>query len=273
MRSATLKAPRTSWVTITLVTPSSWSSRFTSSSMMSALTGSRPEVGSSYRRYFGAPAIARDRIETGGWLVVQEVFRRAGDRPSDAHALAHTTGKLGRKLVHRFGSQVDQFETFRHAGPGILQIIELRHIRQPEPNVLEDVHGIEQGAVLEYIADPGAELGQFLPMQRGDLAPVHHHLAGVGTDETVDVLEQHALAGAGRPEEREGLSFPHFEVHPVEDHLLAEAFLDPAQLDHAVSRNLARSALMSRITTELATIAAVVDFPTPSAPCLVLKPM
>ena len=47
MRSATLKAPRTSWVTITLVTPSSSESCFTRLSMMSAFTGSRPEVGSS----------------------------------------------------------------------------------------------------------------------------------------------------------------------------------------------------------------------------------
>src|SRR5439155_106934 len=58
-RSATRNEPRTSCDTTTLVTPSSSRSRSTSPSITSAFTGSSPEVGSSYRRYLGCPAIAR----------------------------------------------------------------------------------------------------------------------------------------------------------------------------------------------------------------------
>src|SRR5207247_3042741 len=58
-RSATRNDPRTSCDTTTLVTPSSSRSRSTSPSITSAFTGSSPEVGSSYKRYLGFPAIAR----------------------------------------------------------------------------------------------------------------------------------------------------------------------------------------------------------------------
>src|SRR5467141_161269 len=60
IRSATRNAPRTSCVTTTLVTPISCCSRSISESMTSAFTGSRPDVGSSYSKYVGFPAIARE---------------------------------------------------------------------------------------------------------------------------------------------------------------------------------------------------------------------
>src|SRR5437667_395558 len=62
--SATRNEPRTSCDTTTLVTPSSDCSRSMRPSITSAFTGSSPEVGSSYKRYFGCPggAAQRDRL-------------------------------------------------------------------------------------------------------------------------------------------------------------------------------------------------------------------
>src|SRR5439155_1378256 len=60
IRSATRNAPRTSCVTTTLVTPISCCNRSMSESMTSAFTGSRPDVGSSYSKYTGLPAMARE---------------------------------------------------------------------------------------------------------------------------------------------------------------------------------------------------------------------
>ena len=62
------------------------------------------------------------------------------------------------------------------------------------------------------------------------------------------------------------------EIHAVEHHLRAEALGDAAELDHCVSSSLASRVSSSRISTELVTTAPVVDLPTPSAPCWVLKP-
>jgi hypothetical protein len=48
-----------SWVTTTLVTPSSSSILRMSPSITAVVTGSRPVVGSSYSRYLGRVAMAR----------------------------------------------------------------------------------------------------------------------------------------------------------------------------------------------------------------------
>ena len=77
-------------------------------------------------------------------------------------------------------------------------------------------------------------------------------------DEPDDVLEEHALAGARGPEQRHGLALLDREVDAVEHHLLAEPLPHLPELDHQLSSTLARSMLRSRITTELATTAAVV---------------
>src|SRR5678815_3096960 len=117
----------------------------------------------------------------------------------------------------------------------------------------------------------GPELGQRVPTQGRHQQVVHQHLAGIGPDQSVDMLEEHALAGARGAQQRHRLPLLDDEVDSVEDDLLAESLPDPLELDHGLSRTLASSVLSSRITTELVTIADVVDLPTPSAPCWVLN--
>ena len=143
----------------------------------------------------------------------------------------------------------------------------------PEPDVLEDVHRVEQRAVLEDVADAGAELGQLLPLELAHLLAVHDDGAAVRPDEADDVLEQHALAGARWAQQRHRLALAHLEVDPVQHHLLAEALVDVDELDHWLSRSRVSTVSSTRISTELVTTAVVVDLPTPSAPCWVLNPM
>ncbi len=110
-------------------------------------------------------------------------------------------------------------------------------------------------------------------LSRATVFVVHDDGALVGPDQPDDGLEEHALAGAGRAEERDGLALLDREVHAVQHHLLAETLPHPVQLDHWLSRSWASSTSINRIRTELDTTAPVVDRPTPSAPCWVLKPM
>jgi len=105
------------------------------------------------------------------------------------------------------------------------------------------------------------------------LPVVHDDGAAVRVDQPDDVLEEDALTGARGAEQRHGLALTDDEVDPVQDDLLPEPLVDVAQLDHCCSSRLARSTSSSRMSTELATTAPVVERPTPSAPCWVLKPM
>ena len=86
-------------------------------------------------------------------------------------------------------------------------------------------------------------------------------------------LEQHALAGARRPEQRDRLALAHLEVDAVEHDLLAEPLVHAVELDHWLSSRRVSTVSSTRIRTELVTTAVVVLFPTPSAPCWVLNPM
>ena len=146
-----------------------------------------------------------------------------------------------------------------------------RWFGESEPDVLEHVHRVEERAVLEDVADRGPERGQLLALELPDVLVVDNDLALVRADQADDRLEQHALAGAGRTEQRQRLALVHDEIHAVEDHLRAEALGDATDLDH-VSSSLASRVSSSRISTELVTTAPVVDLPTPSAPCWVVKP-
>ena len=86
-------------------------------------------------------------------------------------------------------------------------------------------------------------------------------------------LSSTLLPVPGGTQQRDGFPFLDREVDPVKHHLLAEPLPHIAQLDHQLSSTWRGCMSSSRITTELATTAPVVDRPTPSAPCLVLNPM
>src|SRR5262249_17834687 len=136
-----------------------------------------------------------------------------------------------------------------------------------EPDVLRHVHGIEQGAVLEDVANVRAKFREFPPLEVAHVLVVYDHRPGIRLDQPDDVLEQDALAGPRRAHQRNGLPLGDIEVDAVEHHLRPEPLFHSAQLDHWLSRSRVRTVSSSRMSTELMTTAPVVDFPTPSAPC------
>src|SRR5262249_34978558 len=111
-----------------------------------------------------------------------------------------------------------------------------------------------------------------------EILPVHEDLAGVGLDETDQVLEQDALAGARRAHDDQRLARSHREVDAVQDRLVVERLVQTfdAQLGlraagslvppAAQNRSLVRKKSDRRIARLPATTACVVERPTPSAP-------
>ena len=105
------------------------------------------------------------------------------------------------------------------------------------------------------------------------MQPVHHDIPRVGPQQPVDHLEGHALADARGAEQRQRLAVPHLETHAIQDHVVEEALVDVAELDHLPSNSFVITTSSSRIDTDAATTAVVAARPTPSAPCWVLYPM
>lgn len=86
------------------------------------------------------------------------------------------------------------------------------------------------------------------------------------------MFEKDALPHARRPQQSHCLTFANGEIYAIENYEVAETLLDAMQFNHC-SRSFARATSKNRISTDALTTAAVVERPTPSAPCLVLKPM
>src|SRR6266851_3498005 len=176
-------------------------------------------------------------------------------------------------LLRHLGRQVHEPQALEHPVIAEGRVVIALLVGDAEPDVLGHAHRVEQRAVLEHVADLGAQGGQLLAPQLRHVQPVHGHVARVGPQQPVDHFQGDALPHAGRPEQREGLAVLHLERHAVQHHVLEEALVDVDQLDHfATSRSFVVRASSIRIATDAATTAVVVARPTPSAPCCVLKP-
>ena len=99
---------------------------------------------------------ARDRIETRGRLVVQDVLRPERDGPRDADALPHSARQLGGKAVLDAG-KIDEIERFAHAVRDLV-FGELLLLAESHRDVLADGERVEQRGELEDVADARAEL-------------------------------------------------------------------------------------------------------------------
>src|SRR5207237_339815 len=93
------------------------------------------------------------RVEPRGRLVVQEILRLPRDGARDPHALFHPARQLRRILPGHVELQVHEPQAFLHAVVAKLLVVVARLVRDPKADVLGHGHGVEQRAVLEYVAD------------------------------------------------------------------------------------------------------------------------
>src|SRR5213594_1339476 len=190
-------------------------------------------------------------IEPRGRLVVQEILGLPRDRPRDAYALLHPARELRRQLGRHLRREVHEPQAFEYPVRAKLLVVVARLVGDAEPDVLGHGHGVEQRAVLEYVADLGAQLGELLALELRHVQPVHDHVAPVGPQQPVDHLQGDALPHPGGAEQRHRLAVLHLERNAVQHHVLEEPLVDVEQLDHfATSNSFAMTASGIRIATD-----------------------
>ncbi len=182
--------------------------------MVAVLTGSSPVTGSSYRRISGRPTMARARptrffippeSSEGSFARTTAGSRFTSSRAS--HTLRSTSGDRARR-----------------ASPS----------GRPRHHVLEDVHRVEEGRVLEDVAHLAPDRGQGRAVGPVHRHPVDLHVSVVRHQEPVRGLEEDALAGARGPDDGERLAGLHGEAHPAQDRRV-EGLVDVDVLDHVSS--------------------------------------
>src|SRR5271155_2130054 len=82
-----------------------------------------------------------------------------------------------------------------------LRLVLARVLAQGKRDVVIEVHGAEEGAILEEDAEFLADLVQALLPQADDLVAVHPDLTAFGPQQAQYILEQHRLAGSRGPED------------------------------------------------------------------------
>ncbi len=150
-------------------------------------------------------------------------------------------------------------------------------------HVLIHGEGVEQGHLLEDDADAGPEGKKLLFLQVGDVGVEHPDAPPVGLEQPEGQLEQGGLAGAGDPEQHQGLPAVQGKRNLPQDHLVAEGEADVLEAENffghhqpMISFNqrivLVMNRFITRTRTEAATTAWVVERPTPWVPPRVDSP-
>ncbi len=104
--------------------------------------------------------------------------------------------------------------------------------RETEPDVFRDRHRVEQSRELEYVPDLPPQLGQFILAKLAHRLAVHLDLAGIGQDETHNVLERDTLPAPRVADDDGGFAIRNGKREALEDGLGAEGFVDVVELDH-----------------------------------------
>ena len=109
-----------------------------------------------------------------------------------------------------------------------------RVLAQRERDIVEEVHGREQRAVLEEHADATAQREQVALVELGHVALVDEDVARVRGQQPDDVPEQHALARARRAHQHRDLTARDPARDSVQDLQRPEGLVDIDELDDRV---------------------------------------
>ena len=209
-----------------------------------------------------------DRIEAGGGFVEEDDFRLGGDGAGEADALLHAARQLGRQAVGHFGTQPHAAELFEGDGAGLFLGLFQRAAQQTEGDVLPDGEGVEEGGPLEQHAEAGKKGVALAPalLGVGHVKPVDGDRALIGRHEAEDRLDEDGFPGAGAADDHHAGALGHMQVHPAQDVVGAEGFVNVGERDHAEKNASVRMKLAARISTAAATTEDFVARPTPMAP-------
>ena len=181
-------------------------------------TGSSPESGSSQSSTVGSST--SERARPARFFI-----------PPESSARREVVGLL----------ETDRLEVL-HDDLAHLLVAQVGVLAKREGDVVVDTHRAEQGAVLEHHADVPAQAEDLRAAHLAERAAVDEDLARVGPHEAEDVLDHHALAGAGRAEDHRCGALGNLQVDALEHRVGAEALVEILGLDREQVR-LARMAV------------------------------
>src|SRR6266542_2382274 len=226
--------------------------------------------------------VGHNRIQARVRLVEEKDLRLVRDRPGKPDAAAHSSGQL-RGTLFVDVLQVHDLQALVNAVPHLSR--RPPRAAQWKGDVVEDRHGIEEGSLLERHAEFLANVVALDVRECPEVFPGDVDLARVRLDQSDQVLEQHALPGAGRPHDHQRLPTGHGEREPVQNRLLAEGLVEvwgaqagPVLVGSAVAgpsffhpqySSFVRKKSVTRMARLPETTARVVERPTPSAPPVV----
>src|SRR5688572_8289258 len=167
---------------------------------------------------------ARDRVQSGRRLIVQQVLWSQRDRARDADPLAHAAGELGRKAW----SDVRQVHEIERLGDALLNLllVEGSLLAQAHGNVVANGERVEQRGELKDVADSRAQRIEIAARERRHLETIDQDSPAVGLEQPDDVLDRDRLARARVPDDDHRLAFDHVERETGEDAFRAEALVD-----------------------------------------------
>ena len=157
-------------------------------------------------------------IQSGGGLVQDQHFRPHGEHAGDGHSSLLAAGQLERRLLIILFLQAHQFQRF----PGSCRDLVLRkaHVLRSETHVGEDIDLEELVlGVLEHEAHFCPELLHVVALGVDVLAIVIDG-AAAGPQQSVQMLDQRGLAGAGVADEAHELPVRDLKVHILQRVLL-----------------------------------------------------
>src|SRR6478752_1031771 len=175
------------------------------------------------------------RVQRRGGLIEEHHLGLHGQGAGDGNALLLAAGELGRK----FGGLVPAADAFqqRHGVLVGLTLGDALDLDRAKGDVFQDGLVGEEVEGLEYHADVGAQLGQFLALG-GQFLAIDLDVAVVDGFETVDGAAERGLAGTRRADDNNNLTLADVQVDVLQDVQLAVVLVHGLQGDESIAGHL-----------------------------------
>src|SRR6478752_3859377 len=175
------------------------------------------------------------RVKSRGGLIEEHHLGLHGQGAGDGNALLLAAGELGRK----FGGLMPDADAFqqRHGVLVGLALGDALDLDRAKGDVFQDGLVGEEVEGLEYHADVGAQLGQFLALG-GQFLAIDLDVAVVDGFETVDGAAERGLAGTRRADDNNNLTLADVQVDVLQDVQLAVVLVHGLQGDESIAGHL-----------------------------------
>jgi len=216
----------------------------------------------------------RQGIQPCGRFIQKEDAWVQRERTRQRGTLAHPAGELRRHHLLRL-LETDHREHLRHPRRNRF-LVEHPMLAERKRDVVADGERVEERALLEEHAHATSHWNERILVEGLEPRTLDLDAAIVGSEEAVQVLQEHALAATATAHQDERLAFGHLEIHAAQHRLRTERLLHALTANdgrrHVLRKSLVRKKSAIRMAIEIATTVFVVLRPTPAVPPRVIMP-